>query len=139
MIHRKKYWLKIQCNIYILMKKVIILRKGQVAMKTFAPPFFNHFSLSLSRKKNCGNEVVVCSQCFLRSSCLQIFFKRGVLKNSQISQENTRVLRRDPSTGIFLWNLRNFEEQSFFLEHLRRLLLKLNICMLQLWIYYILE
>ena len=63
------------------MKKVIILRKGQVAMKTFAPPFFNHFSLSLSRKKNCGNEVVVCSQCFLRSSCLQIFFKRGVLKN----------------------------------------------------------
>ena len=25
-------------------------------MKSFAPPFFNHFSLSLNRKKTCGNE-----------------------------------------------------------------------------------
>ena len=33
------------------MKKVIILKKIQVKMKTFAPPFFNHFSLSLKRKK----------------------------------------------------------------------------------------
>ena len=33
------------------MKKVIILKKIQVTMKTFATPFFNHFSLSLSRKK----------------------------------------------------------------------------------------
>ena len=32
------------------------------AMKTFVPPFFNHFSLSLNRKTNCVNEVVVCSQ-----------------------------------------------------------------------------
>ena len=38
------------------MKKVIILRKIQVTMKTFAPPFFIHFSLSLNRKKACGNE-----------------------------------------------------------------------------------
>ena len=34
------------------MKKVIILKKIQVAMKAFAPPFFNHFSLSLNRKKH---------------------------------------------------------------------------------------
>ena len=27
-----------------------------MAMKTFAPPFFNHFSLCLNRKKTCGNE-----------------------------------------------------------------------------------
>ena len=33
------------------MKQVITLRKIQMAMKTFARPFFNHFSLSLSRKK----------------------------------------------------------------------------------------
>ena len=33
------------------MKNVIILKKIQVTMKTFAPPFFNHFSLSLNRKK----------------------------------------------------------------------------------------
>ena len=34
------------------MKKVIILRKIQVTMKTFAPPFFNQFSLNLNRKKH---------------------------------------------------------------------------------------
>ena len=33
------------------MKKVIIPWKIQVAMKAFIPPFFNHFSLSLNRKK----------------------------------------------------------------------------------------
>ena len=33
------------------MKKMIILKKIQVTMKTFAPPFFNNFSLSLNRKK----------------------------------------------------------------------------------------
>ena len=33
------------------MKRLIILRKMQVTMKTFAPPFFNYFSLSLNRKK----------------------------------------------------------------------------------------
>ena len=38
------------------MKEVIILKKLKVAMKTFAPPFFKHFSLSVNRKKKCGNE-----------------------------------------------------------------------------------
>ena len=38
------------------MKKVINLRKIQVAMKTFAPPFFSHFSLILNRKKTCSNK-----------------------------------------------------------------------------------
>ena len=38
------------------MRKVIILRKAHVTIKSFAPPFFNHFSLSLNRKKACGNE-----------------------------------------------------------------------------------
>ena len=31
--------LKIRCHIYILMKKVIILRKIHVKMKSFAPPW----------------------------------------------------------------------------------------------------
>ena len=48
--------LKMQCKIYILMTKVIILRKMQVTMKTFTPPFVNHFSLNMNRKKMCGNE-----------------------------------------------------------------------------------
>ena len=38
------------------MEKVIILRKIQATMKTFTPPLFNHLSLSLNRKKTCGNE-----------------------------------------------------------------------------------
>ena len=40
-----------KCQIYVSVKKMIILRKIQVTMKIFAPPFFNHFSLSLNRKK----------------------------------------------------------------------------------------
>ena len=38
------------------MKKVIILKKIQVTMKSFISSFFSHFSLSLSRNKTCGNE-----------------------------------------------------------------------------------
>ena len=38
------------------MNKVIILRKIHVTMKSFAPPLVNHFSLSLNRKRVCGNE-----------------------------------------------------------------------------------
>ena len=34
------------------MKKVIVLKKIQVTMKTFAPQFSNHFTLSLNRKKS---------------------------------------------------------------------------------------
>ena len=33
------------------MEKVIILKKIEVAMKTFAPLFLNNFSLNLNRKK----------------------------------------------------------------------------------------
>ena len=43
--------LKIRRQIYILMKKVIILRKIKAITKTFASAFFNHFSLSLNRKR----------------------------------------------------------------------------------------
>ena len=43
--------LNIQCQIYILLKKVIILRNIHVTIKSFAPPFFNHFILSLNKKK----------------------------------------------------------------------------------------
>ena len=33
------------------MKKVVILKQTQVTMKTFVPPFFDHFCLNLSKKK----------------------------------------------------------------------------------------
>ena len=34
------------------MKKLITLWKIQVTMKTFAPPFFNHFNSGCTEKKN---------------------------------------------------------------------------------------
>ena len=43
--------LKIRYELYTLRKKVIILRKIQVIINIFAPPFFSHFCLSLNRKK----------------------------------------------------------------------------------------
>ena len=48
--------LKIRCLIYVLMKKVIILRKIHVTIKSFAAPFSNHFSLSLNGKKRESHE-----------------------------------------------------------------------------------
>ena len=48
--------LKITFHIYMLIKKVIILRKIQAKMKALTPPFFNHFSLSLNKKKMDDNE-----------------------------------------------------------------------------------
>ena len=43
--------LKIRSQVYILIKKVIILGKIHMTIKSFAPPFFNYFSLSLDIKK----------------------------------------------------------------------------------------
>ena len=43
--------LKIRCQIYILMMKVIILKKIQVTMKTFAPPFFQPFQFEQQKKR----------------------------------------------------------------------------------------
>ena len=39
-----------------LMKKVIILKKIQVTMKSFAPRLFNRFNLDLNRKKRESHE-----------------------------------------------------------------------------------
>ena len=43
--------LKVAMSDLYLMKKVVILKKIQMTMKVFAPPFFNCSSLSLNRKK----------------------------------------------------------------------------------------
>ena len=42
---------KMQCQINIVMKKVIILRKVHAIIESYAPKFSNHFSLSLNRIK----------------------------------------------------------------------------------------
>ena len=43
-------------HIYVLMKKSITLGKIDVTFKSFVPPFFNHFSLSLNKRKKCSNK-----------------------------------------------------------------------------------
>ena len=59
---------------------MIILRKIQAKKRTFAPPFFSYFSLSLNRKKTYGNESHE-KETIETVSSSQIFFKIGVLKN----------------------------------------------------------
>ena len=44
--------LKTRCQIYISMKKMVILKKIQVEMKAFAPSPFSLFCLTLNRKKS---------------------------------------------------------------------------------------
>ena len=127
--------LKIRCNIYILMKKVIILRKVRVIMKTFAPTFFDYFSLCLSKKKICDNEAVVCSQSFLRSSRSHIFFKKGVLKNFANLTGKHVCIKNRLQDRCFPMKFAKFLRTSFLTEYRQWLLLKLNIYMLQLWIY----
>ena len=39
-----------------LIKGMIVLKKIQVTMKTFAPPFFQPFKFVPEQKKTCGNE-----------------------------------------------------------------------------------
>ena len=57
----------------------------------------------------------------------ELFYKKGVLKVLQNSQENTctrvsfliklqacKLIKRDPHTGVFLWILQNFYEHLFY-------------------------
>ena len=59
--------------------------------------------------------------CLNRRSRSQIFFKIGVLKNfanftgkHRFGVRPATVLKRDSSTGVFLWNLRNFSIALFY-------------------------
>ena len=44
------------------------LRKIHVTIKSFPPPFFNHFSLSLNRKRTCDNESYVKETNYIHAS-----------------------------------------------------------------------
>ena len=81
--------LKIQCQISVLIKKVIILRKIQATKRTFAPPFFNYFSLSLNSKKRMVMRVMR-KKLEKHSAVRRYSSKEVFLKISQISQENNR-------------------------------------------------
>ena len=60
------------------------------------------------------------------NSCLQMFFRIGVLKNFVIFTEKQLCLR-DPNTYVFLWILQKFFRTAFFIEHLQRLLPELIV------------
>ena len=81
--------LLIRRQIYILMKKVIILGKIQGIMKTFTPPFFNHCSLSLNRKKRVT--VRAMRKKLQKQLLAEILENNCSSKISEISQENTCV------------------------------------------------
>ena len=70
------------------MKRANILGEIEVTTESFAPPFFNHFSLSLYRKETYGNEShekETTEAVVRRYSSKWVF-----VKLSQIPQENTR-------------------------------------------------
>ena len=52
-----------------------------MTMKTFAPPFFNHFGLSLNKKKTCGKE----NQ---EKECKHIYASAADLLNTRIGSLN---------------------------------------------------
>ena len=116
--------LKIQCQIYILIMKVIILRKIQAALKTFTPPFFSHLAWT---EKTCDNESHE-----KETTEAVVNFRRKRLKA-------WNFIKRRLQHRCFLVKFAKFLRTPFFTEHLRWLLLKLNIFMLQLPLYYILE
>ena len=80
--------LEIRCQIYILIKKVIILRKMQTTRRTLAPPFFDYFSLSLNSKKLVVMRAM--RKKLQKQSVVSRYSSKWVfLKISQISQEST--------------------------------------------------
>ena len=107
---------KIWCNIYILTKKVIILRKVQWTMKTFAPPFFNHFSLSLNKKKMCGSEShekETLEAVVHRHSSKKVFLKdlkaRNFIKN--------RLQHRCFPGRLYGWIYKTLRPSPLMMEH----------------------
>ena len=110
------------------MRKVIILRKIQVTMKTFTPPFFNHFSLSLKKKR----VVMRATRKKLQKQSFADILQNRTLKNL------ANFTGKHLCWSLFLIKLRlqhkcfpvkfaKFLRTAFFTEHLRWLLLKLNI------------
>ena len=100
------------------MKKVIILRKIQATIKTFIPPFFKHFSLSLNRKK---------------------WLIMRAMRKKLNKQLFTEILQNTCS-----YKFRKFYSQILMLESLFNKVVslkvwKLKILMLRVPIYYVLE
>ena len=79
-----------------------------------------------------------------RISLTQMLFKKGVLRNFPIitakhlrwslvliklqALRPVTLFKRDFNAGVFLWILRNFNEQLFFIEHLQWQLLYWRNC-----------
>ena len=101
----------------------------------FCSTILQLFQFDSEEEKKCGNEAFVCCQCFLRSSCSEILFKKGVLQNFANLTEKHVCIKKRLQHRCFSAKFANFLRTSFFTEYLRWLLLKLNMYVLQLWIY----
>ena len=117
-----------------------------MAMKPFAPSFFNRFCLNLNRKKRV---VIRAMRMNLKKQLFANSSKQVFLKLLQNSQENTCVgisfnklyqklnliinfIKKKLQHRYFLAKFAKFLRSTFFTENLRWLLLKLNIFILQL-------
>ena len=130
--------LKILCQIYVLMKKVIILRKIQVTMKTFAPPFFNHFSLSLNRKKRVVMRVMrkklniftlqLTIYCILEQK-ISIGANAGISKTKREKQIVFLVERWMQCLLLRLksWSVREESHHPVFLGHCPTIVIRLSL------------
>ena len=142
MIQRKRYW---KYDLYFNEERDNS-EEIQVAMKPFAPSFFNRFCLNLNRKKRV---VIRAMRMNLKKQLFANSSKQVFLKLLQTSQENTCVgisfnklyqklnliinfIKKKLQHRYFLAKFAKFLRSTFFTENLRWLLLKLNIFILQL-------
>ena len=72
--------------------RVVILRKLHVTVKSFAPPFFNHFSLSLNRKKHVVKRAMRKK---LNIFTLQIYYIMYYNRKSPLVQMRTLLKRSE--------------------------------------------
>ena len=74
-------------------------------------PYYKHLETLIDNRAGTSHG----SQTNNGSSCLQMFFKIGAIINFanfsslfSIKLQAPTLLKRDPNTAAFLWNLRNF-------------------------------
>ena len=80
----------------------------------FCSTILQLFQFDSEEEKKCGNEAFVCCQCFLRSSCSEILFKKGVLQNFANLTEKHVCIKKRLQHRCFSVKFANFLRTSFF-------------------------
>ena len=109
--------------------RLILLKLGEYFF-TLIEKAYSFSKIQIKIANNCKNKQILGSRCCrgclnnmiitIGSSRLQMFFKMGILKNFEHftgkhlcrslcwTWRPATLLKRQPNTGVFLWNLRNF-------------------------------